>query len=125
MVNSEIDLKEIVENLFYQRNRKFLEKPPEEYPTDHELYKQEENVFEANDYLFGNNLGDGTTFGVTHLYGGRIVLLDKLRGEDRKRVLEHEKHHRDNIADSEYMTRKKTSTEDFSPNPVVSPVGGY
>ena len=106
------ELKEPINNHYYEGNRirNF-------YPQDNE-----DNVFEANEYLFGNNLGGGTTFGVTFIYGGKIVILDSLRGEDRKKVLEHEKHHKENPADSEAMTRLKTFTEYFEPNPIVSPV---
>lgn len=125
MVKTETNLEEAL-SLFYQRNRARIEEAPREYgPTDLELYNPEENVFEANAYLFGNNLGNGTTFGVTFTYSGRIILLDSLKGPDRDKVLQHEKHHRNNPADSEFMTRKKTCTEEFYPNPTVSPVGVY
>ncbi|MBI2671655.1 hypothetical protein HYX16_01850 [Candidatus Woesearchaeota archaeon] len=87
------------------------------------LYEDEEKegIFEANDYQMGNHIPGGFLFGFTDLYSKRIVLSDRLNGEDRKKVLEHEKHHRNNT-DSEEMTREKTSTSYFSPNPVVSPV---
>ncbi len=110
----------------YQRNR-IPETEEQKYysPVDQKLYKKEENVFEANDYWFRNHEGNGTTFGVTFTYGGQIVILDRLKGTDRDKVLEHEKHHRHNPSDSEFMTRKKTCTEEFYPNPVVSPIGVY
>lgn len=125
MVKSEIDLEEILNNPFYQKNHQLIEEPPKDYPTDFELYDPEEDIFEANAYLFGNNLGEGTTFGITFTYSGRIILLDSLRGSDRDKVLQHEKHHKNNPADSEFMTRKKTFTEEFYPNPAVSPVCSY
>ena len=88
------------------------------------LYEDEEKdkIFEASDYQMGNHVPGGFLFGFTDLYSGVIVLSDRLRGEDRKRVLEHEKHHRGNPADSEVMTREKTDTLYFSPNPAVSPI---
>jgi len=125
MVNSNLskeDLEKLVEdvNLFYQRNKISLVEP---YYREKKLEESvKDNIFEANDYFFGNHLKEGITFGVTFTYGGKIVVLDSLKGRDRDIVLEHEKHHRNNPADSEYMTRKKTNTEDFYPNPNVSPV---
>ena len=130
MVKSNIsreDLEERIElNPFYQRNR-LSNKTPDYYPENRtrkfeEL--KEKDVFEANDYFFGNDR-NGKTFGVTFTYSGKIILLDRLKGLDRDKVLEHEMHHRHNPADSEMMTRKKTCTEEFYPNPTVSPMGGY
>jgi hypothetical protein len=125
MVNSNLskeDLEKLVAdvNLFYQRNKLNVSLPY--YPEIKAREPEKDNIFEANDYFFGNNLGEGIIFGVTFTYSGRIVVLDSLKGRDRDIVLEHEKHHRNNPADSEYMTRKKTNTEDFYPNPNVSPV---
>ena len=109
----------------YQKNELRNEIPKYYGPTDFELYKKEENVFEANAYQLGNNLGEGTTFGVTFIYGGKIILLDSLKGDDRAKVLEHEKHHRNNPMDSEIKTREKTATLNFYPNQTVSPTGSY
>ncbi len=128
MVNSDLtkgELEKLVAdvNIFYQRNKKSL---PFSYYEKKKMHEDpvKEDIFEANDYFFGNHMGDGITFGVTFTYSGKIVLLDRLKGRDRDIVLGHEKHHRNNPADSEYMTRKKTSTEEFYPNPAVSPVRG-
>jgi len=119
--------RELLFNELYQRNEITDEKPRVYYGRDLSelLYEREENIFEANSYQFGNNLGDGITFGVTFVYGGRIFILDSLKGNDRDKVLKHEKHHRSNPSESEYMTREKTSTVDFSPNQDVSSVGCY
>lgn len=132
MVESKISIKDLETGVdlfyrnLYQKNElnRLIEQPKGYGPSEPELYEKEDNVFEANSYLFGNNLGDGTTFGVTFVYGGKIILLDSLKGEDRSKVLEHEKHHRNNPMDSEIKTREKTSTVDFYPNPIVSPSGG-
>jgi len=83
--------------------------------------EEKEGIFEANDYQMGNHIPGGFLFGFTDLYSKKIVLSDRLRGEDRKKVLEHEEHHRKNT-DSEEMTRDKTSTSYFNPNPAVSPI---
>ena len=99
MVNSPVKLEErLALDPFYQRNMPRKLEEPEYYApiTNLELYNPEENVFEANAYELGNNIGEGTTFGLTFTYSGRIILLDSLKGEDRKKVLEHEKHHRNN-----------------------------
>jgi len=122
MVNS-TKLDEILQSVkLYQRNELNSRIEPYYFPKNERTeISEEENVFEANAYQFGNNLGEGTTFGVTFIYGGKIVLLDTLKGDDRDKVLKHEKHHRNNICDSEYMTRMKTNTEDFSPNSTISP----
>ena len=120
--------KNLEDILRYQRNDlKLLNEKLNNYLrfSIEDLYSKEENVFEANDYLFGNNLGEGTTFGVTFIYGGKIILLDRLKGEDRKTVLLHEKHHRNNTADSEIMTREKTATTYWNPNPNVSGMSNY
>ncbi len=121
MVNSDLE-KSLKEINLYQKNE--LNKVREQYYTERkrDLNEDNENIFEANSYLFGNNLGNGITFGVTFIYGGKIFILDTLKGEDRAKVVEHEKHHRNNPSDSEFMTRKRTCTEEFYPNPAVSPV---
>lgn len=133
MVNSNIsreDLEKLIrDNSIYQRNELLKSTNQKDYYPNNRIKKfeepEEKDVFEAGDYWFRNHEGSGTTFGVTFTYGGKIVILDRLKGEDRKTVLQHELHHRHNPADSEYMTRKKTGTEEFSPNPTVSPIGGY
>lgn len=113
--------------LLYQKNELIKSQLP--YYPESRINKteipEEKDIFEANDYWFGNHLKEGTTFGVTFTYSGKIVILDRLKGSDKDKVLEHEKHHRNNISDSEYMTRKKTCTEEFYPNPTISPMGGY
>ena len=124
---SSLDL-DVERLLRYQRNELGKERFVEEQLQNkirELLYPSEKDVFEVNAYQMGNVPGEGTTFGVTFTYGGRILLLDTLKGEDRKIVLEHEKHHRENPMDSEFMTRLKTHTLDFYPNQSVSACGCY
>lgn len=72
-------------------------------------------VVMCNSYMLGKGL-----LGVCFTYSGLIMMLDGLKGEDRERVLSHEKHHREHPMDNEETVREKTGTVGYTPNTLVS-----
>lgn len=86
------------------------------YPKKSENQESEPKIIEANEYILGKNI-----LGLASIYKRVIFILDKLHGELRDKVIEHEKHHLENIADSEYTTRLKTNTLNMNLNPELAP----
>ena len=105
MINySYLNLNERIKDFLYY----YFKKP--------EKQEDEPKIIEANEYMLGKNI-----LGLTSIYNKVIFILDKLKGELKDKVIQHEKHHLENIADSEYMTRFKTSTLDMNLNPELIP----